>query len=89
MICSSEACATVEKRVVSYEHSLKKQTLGYSSSENVSVGEDKFVMIAGANHSDSAHIQGLQLEYFNMPWCHLLHFGANWLLKAQKNFTVT
>jgi hypothetical protein len=20
-----------------------------------------------------------------MPWCHLLHFGANWLLKAKKN----
>jgi hypothetical protein len=22
-----------------------------------------------------------------MPWCHLLHFGANWLLKTKKNFT--
>jgi hypothetical protein len=22
-----------------------------------------------------------------MPWCHLLHFGANWLLKAKKKFT--
>jgi hypothetical protein len=21
-----------------------------------------------------------------MPWCHLLHFGANWL-KAKKKFT--
>jgi hypothetical protein len=24
-----------------------------------------------------------------MPWCHLLHFGANWLLKAKKKFTAT
>jgi hypothetical protein len=39
----------------------------------------------------SCHLFGFFCGFppFNvpMPWCHLLHFGANWLLKAKKKIT--